>query len=288
MVPTVCAFVLSETKEATGVRFVNGKRSYTVWATREVILSAGAFESAKLLMLSGVGPAKHLKKHGIKVLQDLPVGKQVTEHGGVFGPVFVVHNDPDGLKSLEQLTSVTEIMKFRKGQGPMTSNSVETLMYVKSPVAEDPDPRLPDVEIMQAFITFGFDSSPSTKFAYQLSDEIDEEYFRPLNSQRAFMYLPMLLKARARGQVRLKSTNPFDHPEFKYQYFEDDRDVEALVYGILHAINVTSQPAFKHLGVELYANKVPGCEYLKFNTLDYWRCHVRTLTATFQHQVKHL
>ncbi|XP_055629904.1 glucose dehydrogenase [FAD, quinone]-like [Toxorhynchites rutilus septentrionalis] len=274
-----------KTKEATGIDFVHARRTYSVQATREVILSAGAFESAKLLMLSGVGPAEHLKQHGIKVNQDLPVGEQVTEHGGVFGPVFVLQNDPDGLRSLEPLITISEFMRFKGGSGPLTSNSVESLMYVKSPVAEDPDPGLPDVEIMQAFVSFGFDSSPSSKFAYQLSDEVDEDYFRPLGNVRAFMYLPMLLKARARGQVRLKSTNPFHHPQFKYQYFEDERDVEALVYGILQAINVTSRPAFQKLGVELYANKVPGCKHLKFNTLDYWRCHVRTLTATFQHQV---
>ncbi|XP_038111859.1 glucose dehydrogenase [FAD, quinone] [Culex quinquefasciatus] len=275
----------SRTKEATGVQFVRERRSYVVNARREVILSAGAFESAKLLMLSGVGPSKQLQRFGIKVLKDLPVGEQVTEHGGVFGPVFVVNNDPDGLRSLEQVATMSEFMRFRNGSGPMTSNSVESLLYVRSPVAEDPDPDLPDVEIMQSYLTFGFDSSPSTKFAYQLSDEVDKAYFRPLQKMRAFMYLPLLLKARARGQVRLKSTNPFHHPEFKYQYFEDDRDVEALVYGILQAIRVTSQPAFEKLGVELYANKVPGCQHLKFNTLDYWRCHVRTLTATFQHQV---
>ncbi|EDS45437.1 choline dehydrogenase [Culex quinquefasciatus] len=266
----------SRTKEATGVQFVRERRSYVVNARREVILSAGAFESAKLLMLSGVGPSKQLQKFGIKVLKDLPVGEQVTEHGGVFGPVFVVNNDPDGLRSLEQVATMSEFMRFRNGSGPMTSNSVESLLYVRSPVAEDPDPDLPDVEIMQSYLTFGFDSSPSTKFAYQLSDEVDKAYFRPLQKMRAFMYLPLLLKARARGQVRLKSTNPFHHPEFKYQYFEDDRDVEALVYGILQAIRVTSQPAFEKLGVELYANKVPGCQHLKFNTLDYWRCHVAT------------
>ncbi|XP_058831439.1 glucose dehydrogenase [FAD, quinone]-like [Topomyia yanbarensis] len=275
----------SHTKEAKGVQFVTGKRTYTVKATREVILSAGAFESAKLLMLSGVGPSKQLQKHGIKVMQNLPVGKQVTEHGGVYGPVYIVHNDPDGLTSLEKIATLREFLKFRNGSGPLTSNSVESLMYVKSPVAEDPDPGLPDVEVMQAFVSFGFDSSPSVKFAYHLSDELDKAYFRPLANLRTFMYLPMLLKARARGQVRLKSTNPFNHPEFKYQYFEDDRDVEALVYAIQQVINITSQPAFQKLGVELYSKKVPGCEHLKFNTLKYWRCHVRTVTATFQHQV---
>ncbi|XP_055532551.1 glucose dehydrogenase [FAD, quinone]-like [Wyeomyia smithii] len=272
-------------KVAKGVQFVNGKKTFTVKATREVILSAGAFESAKLLMLSGVGPAKHLQKHNIKVIQNLPVGKQVTEHGGVYGPVFIVHNDPDGYTSLENVTTIREYLQFMKGQGPLTTNSVESLLYVKSPVAEDPDPGLPDVEVMQAFVSFGFDTSPSVKFAYQLSDELDQAYFRPLANKRTFMYLPMLLKARARGQVRLKSTNPFHHPEFKYQYFEDERDVDALVYAILQVIKITSQQPFEKLGVELYKNKVPGCKHHKFNTLEYWRCHVRTVTATFQHQV---
>ncbi|XP_053690000.1 glucose dehydrogenase [FAD, quinone]-like [Sabethes cyaneus] len=273
------------TKEAKGVQFVHEKKSYTVKATREVILSAGAFESAKLLMLSGVGPSKHLQKHNIKVIQNLPVGRKVTEHGGVYGPVFIIHNDPDGYRSLENVTTLGEYLRFRNGQGPLTTNSVESLLYVKSPVAEDPDPGLPDVEVMQAFVSFGFDSSPAVKFAYQLSDELDQSYFRPLANKRTFMYLPMLLKARARGQVRLKSTNPFHHPEFKYQYFEDERDVEALVYAILQVIKITSQPAFEKLRVELYSNKVPGCKQHKFNTLEYWRCHVRTVTATFQHQV---
>ncbi|XP_053676056.1 glucose dehydrogenase [FAD, quinone]-like [Anopheles nili] len=274
-----------DTKTATGVRLVHDQRYHEVDAAREVILSAGAFESPKLLMLSGVGPAAHLKQHGIKPLHDLPVGRKVYEHGGVFGPIFIVHQPTDNLVSIEQLANVGEMLRFRNGSGPLTTNSVESLLYVKSPFAEDPDPDYPDVEVMQAFTSFSFDTTPGTRNAYYLTDRMFDEYFRPLAQTRNFMFLPMLLKPRAVGRVELKSSNPFNHPMFRYQYFEDERDVDAIVYAIKEVIRISTKAPLRQLGVELYSRKVPGCQYMAFNTVDYWRCHVRHLTATFQHQV---
>ncbi|XP_052873164.1 glucose dehydrogenase [FAD, quinone]-like [Anopheles cruzii] len=274
-----------DTKTATGVRLVHERQHYEVEASREIVLSAGAFESPKLLMLSGVGPAKHLKRHGIRLVADLPVGRKVYEHGGVYGPTFVVRKPTDDFVSFEQLANLGEVLRFRNGSGPLTTNSVESLLYVHSPFAENPDPEYPDVEVMQAFTSFSFDTSPGTRNAYYLTDRMYDEYFRPLAKTRNFMFLPMLLKPRAVGRVELKSTNPFNHPVFRYQYFEDDRDVDALVYAIKEVIRISTEAPLRRLGVELYKRKVPGCQYMAFNTIDYWRCHVRHLTATFQHQV---
>ncbi|XP_053676022.1 glucose dehydrogenase [FAD, quinone]-like [Anopheles nili] len=274
-----------ETREATGVRFVRDRRKYTVKARKEVILSAGAFESAKLLMLSGIGPAAHLESLGIPVLQDLPVGEQLYEHPGVFGPVYIVRKPIDNYINLEDHLLPNTFLQYLKGRGVLTTNSVESLMYVKSPVAASPDPGLPDVEIMQAFSSIDFDSSPGIRWAFRLSDETYNAYFRPIEKERSFQYLPMLLKPHTRGKLRLKSRNPFQHPQFKYQYFEDDRDIEAMVYGIEEAIRVTSQEPFRRIGVELYSKHAPGCEEYTFNTHEYWRCHVTVLTGTFHHQV---
>ncbi|XP_035786143.1 glucose dehydrogenase [FAD, quinone]-like [Anopheles albimanus] len=275
----------AETKTATGVRFLHDRQYHEIVASLEVILSAGAFESPKLLMLSGVGPAKHLKQHGIRPLTDLPVGRKIYEHGGTYGPVFIVNEPTDNLVSFEQLTNFGEFMRFRNGSGPLTSNSVESLLYVHSPFAENPDPEYPDVEVMQAFTSFSFDTTPGTRNAYYIPDKLYDDYFRPLARTRNFMFLPMLLKPRAVGQVELKSTNPFNHPLFRYQYFEDERDVDALVYAIKEVIRISTEAPLRRLGVQLYKRKVPGCQYMAFNTVDYWRCHVRTLTSTFQHQV---
>lgn len=276
---------LTDTKTATGVRLLHNRQYHEVDAEREVILSAGAFESPKLLMLSGIGPAKHLREHGIKLVSDLPVGRKVYEHGGVFGPIFIVREPSDNLVSFEQLANAGEFLRFRNGSGPLTTNSVESLLYVKSPFAEDPDPDYPDVEVMQAFTSFSFDTSPGSRSAYYLTDRMYNEYFRPLANTRNFMFLPMLLKPRAVGRVELKSSNPFNHPMFRYQYFEDERDVDALVYAIKEVIRISTKAPLRRFGVELYTRKVPGCQYMAFNTIDYWRCHVRHLTATFQHQV---
>uniref|UniRef100_A0A182NE82 Glucose-methanol-choline oxidoreductase N-terminal domain-containing protein n=1 Tax=Anopheles dirus TaxID=7168 RepID=A0A182NE82_9DIPT len=277
-----------DNREAAGVRFTKNKRYHIVRARKEVILSAGAFETPKLLMNSGIGPADHLEQLGIQVVKDLPVGRQVYEHGGVFGPIFIVRNGSraeQNLLSLERVLTVDEILRFRNGTGPLTSNSIESLLYVKSPVASDPDPGMPDVEVMQSFTSMSFDSSIATRLAYRLPDALVRDYYDPLIGVRNFMFLPMLLKTRTVGRVELKSRNPFHHPVFKYQYFEDERDVEALLYAIKEVLRIAQAEPLQRMGIELYSRPVPGCEQVEFNTDDYWRCHVRTLTTTFQHQV---
>uniref|UniRef100_A0A182R106 Glucose-methanol-choline oxidoreductase N-terminal domain-containing protein n=1 Tax=Anopheles farauti TaxID=69004 RepID=A0A182R106_9DIPT len=273
------------TNEATGVVFVRDGKTQSIKARKEVILSAGAFESAKLLMLSGVGPADHLRSFDIPVVQDLPVGEILYEHPGVFGPVFLVRQPIDDNLTLDGSLTLANFVRYLQGRGVFTTNSVESLMYVKSPVAASPDPGLPDVEIMQAFASIDFDTGTGTPRAFRLTNATFDGYFRPIVNTRSFQYLPLLLKPYTRGKLRLKSTNPFHHPRFAYRYFEDDRDIEALVYGIREAIRVTSQEPFRRIGVELYRKQVPGCEQHPFGTHSYWRCHVMTLTATFHHQV---
>lgn len=73
--------IVFEGKRAVGVEFKQGKQVRTVKANKEVLLSAGAFQSPQLLMLSGVGDSDELKKHGIPVVHHLPgVGKNLQDH----------------------------------------------------------------------------------------------------------------------------------------------------------------------------------------------------------------
>lgn len=77
-----------------------------VRARKEVILSAGAFESPKLLMLSGVGPAQQLRHLDIPLVKDLPVGQTMYEHMGVMGPMFTMSNVNDGIVNLDEILTI--------------------------------------------------------------------------------------------------------------------------------------------------------------------------------------
>ncbi|OJD32698.1 gmc oxidoreductase, partial [Diplodia corticola] len=80
----------NNTKTATGVTVETADTTYTLTARNEVILSAGAFQSPQLLMLSGIGPAAHLAEHGIALVKDLPgVGQNMWDHV-MFGPSYEV------------------------------------------------------------------------------------------------------------------------------------------------------------------------------------------------------
>jgi choline dehydrogenase-like flavoprotein len=265
------------------VNFHHKDRKFVVKAIREVILSAGSFESPKLLMLSGVGPADHLREHGISVLKDLPVGKTLYEHIGVLGPL-VQTNNIDNLISLENLLNVNSWLEFLAGKGPFTSNSVETLLYLRTNFSMFPDTDIPDIEVMQAFTHVGFDSSSGTRQAFRLTDEVYDSVYKPLESVRAFQFLMLLIHPRSKGYLQLRSKNPIDFPVFYPNYFEDDRDIETLVAGIREVIKIIEQKPFRDIGARLYEAKVPGCDFV-FNTHEYWRCYVMHMTITYHHQV---
>lgn len=83
----VTKVLINDKKEATGVEFILNHRKFTVKAKKETVLSAGAINTPQILMLSGIGPEKHLKKHQIKTIANLPVGKHLEDHTVVIYPV---------------------------------------------------------------------------------------------------------------------------------------------------------------------------------------------------------
>lgn len=81
------------TKRAFGIEFMKDNKRQMVFATKEVIMSAGSLNTPQLLMLSGVGPAQHLSDFNIPVISDLPVGDNMHDHVGLGGLTFII-NEP--------------------------------------------------------------------------------------------------------------------------------------------------------------------------------------------------
>ncbi|XP_075157539.1 glucose dehydrogenase [FAD, quinone]-like [Haematobia irritans] len=275
------------TKIAYGVEFMYRKQLYTFKARKEVILSAGAFMSPQLLMLSGIGPKDNLQKIGVDVIQDLPVGMRMYEHASHFGPTFITNTTRQTLTP--DLGTLRNTLEFNLGSAETVYSSlggVEALAFLKAPFSKLPSD-WPDVEIVFGSATLASDDGTALKQGANFKDEIYDRLYRPLSQTRQdhFTVIVMPYHPKSIGRVWLESKNPFVRPLIDPNYFDVEEDVEFMLHGIKESIRIAETPAMQRIGTKLDRTPVPGCEAYEFGSDDYWRCSVRTMTYTLHHQV---
>lgn len=135
------------TKTAYGVEFVKNRKMYRVKARKEVVLSAGAINSPQLLMLSGIGPKKHLQKLGIKVLSNLRVGYNLMDHIAVGGLTFMI-DKPYSIKSNTIISRDNLYQYLNYHLGPFSiPGGCEVLSFHDLNNPQDPD-GYPDIELL--------------------------------------------------------------------------------------------------------------------------------------------
>src|SRR5262249_20296915 len=133
--------VLFEGRRAVAVEYLHEGAPRRAAAAREVIVAGGAVNSPQLLMLSGVGPADHLRRHGITIVHDLPgVGLNLQDHLAV--PVIVACRAPGTLVAAETLGNLLRFLIFRRGM--LTSNVGEACAFVRT----RPHLAAPDIELI--------------------------------------------------------------------------------------------------------------------------------------------
>ena len=224
--------ILIENEKAVGVLYKD-KDGAIVKATtaKEVILSAGAVGSPKILMLSGIGPKSHLESLGIKVLKNLPgVGQNLNDH-----PDFILKFQcakPVSIwpqtKLLTRLALGTRWLFTKKGLP--SSNLFEVVGCIRS----DSTIEYPDLQL--TILPLG----------------VNFEDWTPLK-QHAFSIHLGLMRPYSKGSLTLKSKDPDVPPNILVNYLEDPRDREALIKGIDLVRTLVNQPAFANLkGLELF------------------------------------
>jgi choline dehydrogenase len=210
--------ILFEGKRAALVSFRDGNGSKQERAEREIIVCGGAIGSPQLLMLSGIGPAEHLRTLDIPVLCDLPgVGANLQDHPSL--AVAYECTEPISLASAENITNLIRYMAFKTG--PLTSNVGEAGGFVKTSTSCP----TPDVQYHFApgyFIEHGF-------------QQIKEH---------AYSFIPTLIRPHSRGRITLRCSNPLDSPLIHANYFADPRDTLAVVEGLSIARAIGETNAF--------------------------------------------
>lgn len=272
------------TKEAYGVQFTYKGKKYKVKSTKEVILSAGTFNSPQLLMLSGIGPKEHLAEFEILPISDLPaVGQGLYDHIAFYGLVFIIERL---VESFLQVLSPLEIFKwFFRGKGFYTSlGGLEALAYINTGSISEPN--IPDIELIFVGLgSIGTDSNKVMAPSFNIDKKVYKKYFKPVASYPQFTILPELLHPKSKGYVKLRSKNPFDHVKIYGNFLSDpeQKDLNTLVAGIRYVLRLIETKPFEKFGTRLSKLKMPGCEQYEFNSDDYWRCCVKSMCATGHH-----
>lgn len=223
-----------KTKEAYGVLFSKENKKYAVFASKEVILSAGSIQSPQILMLSGIGPQKHLKEKGIEVFHHAPgVGENLQDHIASGGGSYLVTN-PISEGSLSIITprvmQVDSIREFAFDQkGPLYAMPACEIMAFINTKFQNPKEDRPDVQLFLASYADSSDGGMFGKRGSGISDNYYAEVYENIVFKDAFMILPLLMRPKSRGRILLKDKNPESHPLIYPNYFSHPRDIEIMV-----------------------------------------------------------
>jgi choline dehydrogenase len=201
--------------------------------SQEVVLSAGAFESPKLLLLSGVGPAEELRAHGIDVVADSPgVGKDLQEH--VSGSLQVSVNVPTFNMGLTPLGITRTGLDFLvRGKGAATSPPLLALVFGKV----TPESPRPDYEL--GFRPVGMSDSTNPKDAQKLLRE------GKLMDTPAVRVGATSCHPTTRGSVTLRSSSPGDPPVIQHELL-GKHDVAVITAALRKAREILATDVFRH------------------------------------------
>ncbi len=208
---------------ATGVTIRRGGEVQTLRSRAGVVLSAGALNTPRLLMLSGIGPASVLQAHGIAVaLERAGVGENLQEHAGCHlvneVSARTLNDDAKGLAGLRQLLALAA-----RRSGALTTGIGHAQAFVKS--RSD----LPAPNLQLAFSAFAFDVTDKGNLA-----------LRPQSSVATFI---ALMRPKSRGRITLRSADADAPPVIEHRLLGDDDDAQQMVEGLEIARRIMAQPA---------------------------------------------
>lgn len=272
----------SDKKRAIGVEFIKMNRVYQVYARKEIILSAGAIGSPQILMLSGIGPANHLKDMGITPIIDAPVGENLMDHIAYGGLIFKV-NQPVGLILPDIMNLANPYVQdfLWKRTGPATiPGGCEAIAFIDTDRPRNHS-AYPNIELL--FVSSSFASIDQVRRTYGISDNFWKKTYSKYESTYTWTIYPMILRPKSKGKILLRSTNIYDKPKIYPNYLANKEDVKVLIAGIRAALTIGKTAAMKRYGTEFIDIPLPGCEKYKKNSDQYWECGLRTLTFNIYH-----
>ena len=234
--------VLLEGGRAVGVEYDQDGSTRTARAEREVLVSAGAYNSPQLLMLSGIGPGEHLRSVGVEPRVDSPhVGSHLADH-----PMCTVTYECRDAITLHDATNPRYLLEYLvgRGRGKLTSNVGESAVHPRVGSGLD----APNFQFLMGaayYFDNGFRTYPAPAFTFGVS------FLRPVSE----------------GEVRLRSADPHDPPLIRLGWLSDPSEMKAMVEAVRLAREISETGP---LGKAAVLNIDPGPGVKTDEQLEAW------------------
>ncbi len=249
-----------ENQRAIGVTCTRGGREQHIDARCEVILSAGTVGSAALLLRSRIGPAEHLRMHGLPVVHQLPgVGRNLQEHVAVGQNFFV--NVPTLNSQMGPIDLLGHLARFARGRrGPLGAPAVQAMGLART------RPHLGEPDVQLHFLPLSYDILPDT--VATASARMPREPTVTVNAT--------ICHPHSRGRVELGESL---QPTIVHRFFDDERDVDTLVHAQVLIDRLFQTPALRAIV------KAPRTPAQRINSDADWAEYVRAKAAPAYHPV---
>ncbi len=251
--------ILLEGRRATGIEYQQGGVTHTARAEREVILCGGVINTPQLLMLSGIGDAAELERHGISVNAALPgVGRNLQDHVAV---ILMYHRRTPGpfLRMMRYDRIGRELAKaYFLGTGFAADVPGGGVAFLKSRTELD----LPDIQFLLT-------AAPLGAWPYL------EPFKAPFKD--GFACRIVMLHPQSRGRVTLQSTDPTAHPRILQRFLATESDWQALRAGVAMARELAAQPSMQQYIAREFS---PGEDRRSAADVD---THIRNTAITVHH-----
>ncbi|KAK5644053.1 hypothetical protein RI129_007898 [Pyrocoelia pectoralis] len=272
----VIKVLINHQNRAFGVLFSRDGKMYVAKSRKDIVISAGAINSPQLLMLSGIGPKRHLEEMGIQVLQNLPVGENIEDH-----PIFPYFEfSTNFTQTVYSLKALAE--GYTRNDGSLSNPfNTQGMAFVQTNLAKIPG--YPDIELLMV---------PSINGGWQTDKawNINEETLKVTthdDRQRTFTIGVVVLHPKSKGYIRLQSVNPFEYPLIHLNMLSDDKDedIETMYQGVQFVLNLTATVPFQRLQTKMKDFTLPACRELEYLSKEYWYCQLRHFTTNVFHPI---
>ncbi|XP_065363235.1 glucose dehydrogenase [FAD, quinone]-like [Calliphora vicina] len=247
---------------------------------REVVLSAGAIDSPKLLLLSGVGPQHKLDPLNIPVVKNLPIGENLQDHVIIQLYLRLPANSPDQKKLLD-----TIYQYLIHNQGPFTTQGTTSITgFINTDLSKQTP--YPDMQFHHFITRRGDTMGLNILFnGFKIKDELRPCFRDTVENYDLMTVFAILAHPKSAGDLTLKSSTPQDPPIINANYFTAPEDVDVLLRAMEYVMSLEQTQVFQDKQAEIIHIPIEECDEFEFKTEQYWRCYFTYFSTTCYHPV---